>query len=277
MYRFKIASAFGVGQSATFAEIAQTVGLNEEDTRRLLRAAMTHRIFREPRKGVVEHTAISKLIAETPLLQQYLGLASEESWLATSRLVDASIKWPGSAESDETGYNIATNSVTPYFQDIKDDPMRAKRFDDTMTFAHASGGFERALLLETYDWGAFTPGLVVDVGGSRAQMSIDLVRKFPGLRAINQDLPDVIAAVQIPKDVKDRVELQVHDFFTEQPVKGADVYLFRWIFHDWADSYSIKTIRNILPALKKGARIVVGDICLPEHNTLPLFAERRLR
>jgi len=68
-----------------------------------------------------------------------------------------------------------------------------------------------------------------------------------------------------------------HDFLTEQPVKYADVYFFRWIFHNWSDKYCIKILRNLIPALKVNARIVINDNVLPEPGTMPIFREERLR
>ena len=68
-----------------------------------------------------------------------------------------------------------------------------------------------------------------------------------------------------------------HDFFTEQSVKNADVYFFRWIFHNWSDEYCVRILRNLIPALKPHARIVLNDACLPEPNTLSVMAERRVR
>jgi hypothetical protein len=58
-----------------------------------------------------------------------------------------------------------------------------------------------------------------------------------------------------------------HDFFTPQPVKDADIYLYRWIFHNWDDEKSISILRNLIPALKKGAMILVNDGCLPVSGT----------
>lgn len=70
LYRLGSTSSFPVGEEATFAQIAEIVGLTEQDTRRLVRIAMTHHIFIEPRKGFVAHIAISKAIAEQPLVRQ---------------------------------------------------------------------------------------------------------------------------------------------------------------------------------------------------------------
>jgi len=68
-----------------------------------------------------------------------------------------------------------------------------------------------------------------------------------------------------------------HDFLTEQPVKNADVYFFRWIFHNWSDKYSIQILRALIPALKPGARVVINDNVLPEPGVLSLWQETRLR
>ena len=77
IYRFKLANAFPPGkEEATYEEMAKASGLSENDVRRLVRNAMTYRIFQEPRKGVVGHTAASKFFAMNPKLQQWVGMVS---------------------------------------------------------------------------------------------------------------------------------------------------------------------------------------------------------
>lgn len=68
-----MAEAFPVGSESTFLEISELCGLNEPDVRRILRLAMAHRIFREPRKGIVAHTQISKMLAETQQVRSWVG------------------------------------------------------------------------------------------------------------------------------------------------------------------------------------------------------------
>ena len=69
----------------------------------------------------------------------------------------------------------------------------------------------------------------------------------------------------------------VHDFLTPQPVKGADIYLLRWILHDWSDKYSVAILRNLIPALKRGAKVLVNDVCIPEPGQLGIAVDRKLR
>lgn len=67
-----------------------------------------------------------------------------------------------------------------------------------------------------------------------------------------------------PPELLSRIQFQAHDFYTPQPVKDADVYFFRWICHNQSDKYGIKMMQQLIPALKKGARIVINDNCLPK-------------
>ena len=85
------------------------------------------------------------------------------------------------------------------------------------------------------------------------------------------------ASSKVPEDLSSHVTFTAHDFMTEQPVKGADAYLFRWIFHNWSDKYCLKILRNLIPALKDGALIIVNDNCLPEPNTFSYPAEAKVR
>jgi hypothetical protein len=66
------------------------------------------------------------------------------------------------------------------------------------------------------------------------------------------------------------------DFFNPQNIT-ADVYYFRNIFHNWADKYAIKILRNLTPALRKGARVIIHDRILPAFDDLnTLDAERAM-
>ena len=117
------------------------------------------------------------------------------------------------------------------------------------------------------------------MGGSHGFACIHLAKVFPDLNFVVQDLPPVVAtgAKTLPSELADRIEFMVHDFLKEQPVKNADVYFFRWIFHNWSDKYCIQILRNHILALRKGSCIAINDNVLPEPGALPLWREERLR
>jgi hypothetical protein len=53
------------------------------------------------------------------------------------------------------------------------------------------------------------------------------------------------------------------------------VYYFRSIFHNWADKYCVKILQNLVPALKKGARIIIHERVLPTLDTLNSLDAKR--
>lgn len=62
----------------------------------------------------------------------------------------------------------------------------------------------------------------------------------------------------------DGVKFMAFDMNDPQPVKGAAVYLFRLVLLNWPDKYCVKFIKNLLPALEPGARVIINEGCLPE-------------
>ena len=108
---------------------------------------------------------------------------------------------------------------------------------------------------------------------------VALAKAFPSPTFVVQDLPSVVqdSSIKLRAEVSSRITLMAYDFFTKQPVEGADVYLFRWIFHNWSDKYCLSILRNLIPALKKGAKVLVADNVLPEPEMLPLALEERIR
>lgn len=100
--RFKMAACFPIDEETSFAHIASKCGLPEPIVRRLLRYAMTKHIFREPRKGVVAHTATSRLLAEDDQMNDWVAASTDELWQAASQTLNAVVKYHASREPHET-------------------------------------------------------------------------------------------------------------------------------------------------------------------------------
>lgn len=81
IYRFEIATKIPLQGDISYEELAKLCQVHEQDLRRILRFSMAfHRIFREPRKGFVAHTAASRQLAENPNLRDTLGMWYEDCW-----------------------------------------------------------------------------------------------------------------------------------------------------------------------------------------------------
>ena len=274
-----MANSFPLGQTRTVHELADSCGLNEGDARRILRHAVTNRLFQELPDGSLAHTAASKTIVEVPYFKDWIDETCTNMWASAPRVIDAITKWPGSEEPNETAFNLAWNTTLPFFPEISKRPEAAKRFADAMSFFQAGPGMETAITIGNFDWTKYASGKIVDVGGSHGAIALELASRFPSMECVVQDLPEVIKEAKLPedRDLARRVTFQAHDFFTEQSVKDADVFFLRMILHNWGDKYAIKILRNLIPALKPGARIVINDHVVPEPGILSHFQERSVR
>jgi hypothetical protein len=55
------------------------------------------------------------------------------------------------------------------------------------------------------------------------------------------------------------------------------VYFFRWIIHNYSTPYAVRILKNLIPALKPGARIIINDHCLREPGQENPWDERVMR
>ncbi|KAJ5035134.1 uncharacterized protein L3040_008393 [Drepanopeziza brunnea f. sp. 'multigermtubi'] len=282
IYHYKIAQSFPVDKTATFSQIAEKVGLGELNVRRFLRHAMTNRIFEEAAPGVVAHTAASRVLAEDRMMNDWVGFCVEDMWPAASQTVPALKRNPSADDMTQTGFCLANNTtdLEPMFTTLGKSPQRARRMGGAMLSLTGGEGYELSHLLASYDWATLDArsAQIVDVGGSHGFACVALAERFPNLTFVVQDLPQTIAsAPALAGDLAARIQFQAHDFTQPQPVRGADVYLYRWILHNHSDKYAVNMLRQLIPALKNGARVVINDHCLPEPGTESARDEKIMR
>ncbi|KAL9023044.1 MAG: hypothetical protein Q9180_008420, partial [Flavoplaca navasiana] len=156
------------------------------------------------------------------------------------------------------GWSLQNATDLPVFRALANMPDRAMVFAGAMTWHALLPGFSPQYLASHFPWGSSGDELtVVDVGGGLGHVSQALVAHNPDSRCIVQDCPEVISQAQeqdLPPGIRERIDFQAHDFFHEQPVKGADVFLLRLVLHDWSDKYAVRIIRALIPALKPGSK-----------------------
>lgn len=134
-------------------------------------------------------------------------------------------------------------------------------------------------ILRSFNWETIENGPVVDVGGGHGPVSVSLAQRLPGLKFIVQDLEHVVSEGPslIPPELTDRISFMAYDIRKQQPVSNAPVYFFRAVFHNWPDATCIEILRNQIPALRPGAKIITQDPIMHKPGTLPLYLEKRRR
>lgn len=105
--------------------------------------------------------------------------------------------------------------------------------------------------------------LFVDVGGGVGHQSAALRDELPeGVKnaIIVQDQESVISQAT----PKDGIQHMVHDFWTEQPVKGARMYYMRNIMHDWPDEKAATILRQVRAAMTLDSVLLIDDMVVPK-------------
>ncbi|KAK8040179.1 hypothetical protein PG993_008590 [Apiospora rasikravindrae] len=311
LYHYNIASHVPEnGESISYEKLAQRCGLPEAELRRIMRAAMSLRVFElgdeeespgnGPGRGGVRHNAVSHAL-RTTLAHDAVGFALEEYGPAALQYAESLRRFPASVQPDETALALANGSASmgdDIFSAIAGQPARTERVANAMSWVmtlpenssnHFVGNvpWSPSLPLQRTDSAGHAttcPRVVVDVGGSHGDLSRALLRRYREIECvICEDLPEVTKR-NLERGVEDedesissRLKYREYNFFTEQVVHGADVYVFRTVLHDWPDKQAIQILRTQVPALKPGARILVNDMCIEEGSSSQASGEAQLR
>ena len=241
---------------------------------------MINRVFAEVRPGYVRHTAASRLLHEDHEAMDTVGFLVEDLAPASTKVIEAHKKWPGSGEPNETGFNIEFNTGDPFYLEMAKTPERARRFGGGMRFMTRGSLYDLSHLVRGYNWAALDKvgGTVVDLGGGHGGVSRALAGATSKLQFVVQDLAGTVKEGEklLPAELHGRIKFMEHDFFTEQPVKGADVYFFRFILHNWSDKYSFEILRNLIPAMKDGSKVVIYEF-LPSEVATTSWSQKQPR
>lgn len=180
--------------------------------------------------------------------------------------------WTNAGNYDDGPFQTGAATELGFWEYLQADPERMQLFNagmragTTIGSGKRSGVFPFGEILSQYpcDDGDIA---VVDVGGGRGQ-SLDAIREdYPDIRGrlILQDLPHVIADGKA-KGLPSFIELNVGSFFEPQTIKGARIYYFRRIFHDWDQEQSKRILDNTRVGMDSRSRIVIADMALPDQG-----------
>lgn len=239
---------------------------------------MTSDIFTEPSPGIVAHTAVSRVLAERPLMRDFVENVCEIRFPASASAADALKKYGLSTDSNQSGFSMSRNTARGVYDELLHYPEENRRWNGAMSALAQEIDYD--FILKSFDWNR-GPLSVVDVGGGRGDVSIGLAQALPHAKFIVQDMSATAldsGSKQCAADrlLKDQISYQPYDFRDPQTAQG-DVYYFRNIFHNWPDEMCLQILRNQIPALQPGNHLVIDDFTLHKPGTLPWTEERRRR
>jgi hypothetical protein len=98
----------------------------------------------------------------------------------------------------------------------------------------------------------------VDVGGATGSLLYSLMQANPNLRGIVYDRPENVSQAQdvaISLGLSERSTAVAGDFFESVP--AGDLYLLRFIHHDWNDEDCIRILKNCRRAMLPNSKLVL--------------------
>lgn len=258
----------------TSFKLAQLTGCEEVLLIRFMRAICAINFGDEVGLNTYAANKITKAIA-LPALEAGFSLCYDNAARPKSPLFEAiqyfkTNGYQSPTIANDGPYQRANDCVgVDTFDHWMRDPAETLRFNTYMEIVHSGHPmwFEwysglRDLLSTTSNEDV----LLVDIAGGHGH-DLNLFAKktanVPG-KLVLQDLKSVIGEVG-SVSLDPRIEKQIHDFFSPQPIIGARMYYLHFIIHDWPDSDCIRIMERIRDAMTPGySRLLINDAILPD-------------
>jgi hypothetical protein len=236
-------------------ELAPLVGAQPAGLRRLMRALAALDVLREREDGQFELTPMGRYLQEDlPGSLRAAALCHGGPFYAA---------WGALLHGVERGEmpfeRVYGAPMFAYFGEHQD---RGGEFDRFMT------GVSTAIIaaaVASYDFS--DAHRVVDVAGGHGTLLTAILEGNPHLAGVLFDLPPVIAGARPRIEAAGyagRCTLVTGDFFEAVPESG-DLYLLKWILHDWDDDRARRILTNCRRAMDENARLLLIEEVQPER------------
>ncbi len=241
----------------TVEELAQLTETHAPSLYRLMRALTCVGVFSTDAENRFSNTPISEFLrSDHPESMRGAAhmICDQEHWRPHGNMFQ-------SVKTGEIAFDYTFGMpVFPYFAE---NPEAAQVFDDAMT--SFSLGIAKAVAA-TYDFS--DAKTIADIGGGHGSLLSTVLKTNPNAKGILFDQPQVVAGA----DVSDRIKIVHGDFFSEIPVK-ADIYLMKFILHDWNDEQSIVILKNLAQSAETGAKLLLVETVIEEDDNAPSMSK----
>lgn len=236
-------------------DLAAKTGSQPRPLYRLMRALASVEIFAEEADGGFALTPLAELLVDELGSMRAPAIMMGDEHYASWGQLEHSVRTGKPAFDHIYG--------KPIFQYLGEQPEQAKIFDAAMTGIH---GPETPAMVDAYDFTGIQT--LVDVGGGNGTLLSALLRKYPAMKGILFDLPQVVeraAGVLRDQGVADRVRCVPGNFY-ETAASGGDAYMMRHILHDWTDEQCATILGHVRKAIPKAGRLLVIECVIQPGN-----------
>ena len=138
---------------------------------------------------------------------------------------------------------------------------------------HGFGQLSSAAVAAAFDLSGFS--CLADLGGATGHLAIAACERYPRLRAVVFDLPQVVGMAREyveASPARERIALATGDFF-EDPLPPADLYAVGRVLHDWREGKTRMLLGKIHAALPPGGGLLIAEKLLEEDKSGPTPAQ----
>ena len=240
----------------TVADLAASTSTHPASLYRVLRLLASEDVFTEADDGRFELTPKAAALRHgaSPARMQVLFLGRPASWLAAGSLSHT-------VRTGETAFEHVNDM--DFFEYNRRHPEDQALFDELM--AAQTKPVARAVA-GTYDFSSMAS--VIDVGGGRGALAIEILAAHPQLRGVVFDQPTVAMEANTAiaaAGLSERCEGVGGDFFLSIP-NDHDAYLLKYILHDWDDEQCVAILRSCRRSVGAGGRVLIIEAIIPPGN-----------
>jgi hypothetical protein len=231
--------------------LAPATGARPDMLRRLMNALAASGLFERSAGGSFAHNELSRVLrrdhpaSQRAIVEIVFGDEHYDAWGVLDRTL----------VSGTTAFDLRYGM--PVFEHFAKHPDRAAAFSEAMT--STTRMLEDAILAAH----SFRPfDLAVDVGGSEGSLLRSILARHPDARGIIFDRAEVVDAVR-PTLEGSRITAEAGNFF-ESVSPGGDLYLLKFILHDWTDAQCSQILEHVRAAVRPGGRVALFEMVLPD-------------
>jgi acetylserotonin N-methyltransferase len=143
---------------------------------------------------------------------------------------------------------------------------------DFLRGMHGFGSLTSPKVVEAFDLERFS--CLVDLGGATGHLAIAACERYPRMRSVVFDLPQVAGFAREQVSLSpacERIEVVEGDFF-EAELPAGDLYAVGQVLHDWGDEKIGRLLRRVFDRLPAGGALLVVEKLLNEEGVGPLAA-----
>lgn len=235
--------------------VAASIGAETQMLKRSIRYVAGFGVFEEHPDDQISHTETSLRLREGGSLRnKVLYRASAEMVMPYVEGFESLLR-----DSSKSAFEHLHNQ--DYFTEwLSQRPASEGLFAQYMTEASS---LQLPAILECCPWP--NSGTVADIGGGNGHLLQALLRRHPGVSGVLFDLSSTASRAEHlwPGDLRGRTTFASGDFFQAVDV-SADVYVLKWILHDWRDDRCVQLLSNIGRSAHAGSAVIIIDMLVPE-------------